>query len=69
MKEPRFEALWYEGATEQEAYRGDYHTKEFYTRKKAVAFYNEHRNDQGKFGWLVTHRNADWDVIEDIIYR
>ena len=68
MKEPRFEVLWYEGATEQEAYnRGDYRTKEFYTRKKAIAFYNEHRNDEGKFGWWVTHRDSDWYVIEDII--
>ena len=67
MKRPRFEVLWYEGSTEQEAYaRDEYHTKEFYTRKKAIAFCNEHRNDQGKFGWWITRRDADWYVVEYI---
>lgn len=68
MRNPRFEVLWYEGANEQEAYQGDYHTKEFFTRKKAIAFYKDHKEDEGKFGWMVTHRNADWEIIEDIVW-
>lgn len=69
--ENRFEALWYnkaENETVEHAMRcGDYETKDFRTRKQALAFYEEHKNDADKCGWWVTHRNADWEVIEDII--
>ncbi len=69
MREARFEVLWYKGQTEEEALRnGDIQTKVFYTKKQALAFYEQHKNDTDKYGWWVTHRNADWEVIEDIIY-
>jgi len=67
-REPRFEVLWYVGHDLANARNdGNYETKEFYTRKAALKFYEEHKNDVGKFDWWVTHRNADWEVIEDII--
>ena len=68
MREPRFEVLWYEGPAEFDAVRGDYRTKEFYTRKKALAFYEKHRNDENKYLWLVTHRDANWVIIETIVW-
>lgn len=66
MREPRFEVLWYEGPTEFDAVMDDFHTKEFYTRKKALAFYEKHRNDENKYLWMVSHRNANWKIIERI---
>ena len=72
MRQPRYEVLWYkklETETVAEAMRnGDYETKSFYTRKSAMKFYEEHKNDTDKCGWWITHRNSDWEVIEDIVY-
>jgi hypothetical protein len=36
--------------------------------RDALKFYNEHKNDDDKFDWWVTKRNADWEVVEDIVY-
>ena len=63
-REPRFEVLWYTDEDRQ----NDPMTKTFFTRKKALAYYNEHKNDKGCYYWEVTHRDADWYVIEDIIW-
>ena len=63
-----YEVLWYEGSTEEEALEHDYHYEEFTTRKEAMNYYNKHKNDSGKFGWLVTKRNEYGEIIEDIIY-
>ena len=60
-REPRFEVLWYKED-------GDYESQDFYTRKSALKFWAEHKNDQDKHDFWVTHRNSDWEVIEDIIY-
>lgn len=60
-REPRFEVLWYKED-------GDYESRDFYTRKSALKFYEEHKNDVDKHDFWVTHRNVDWEVIEDIIY-
>ena len=59
-REPRFEVLWYKDD-------GDYESQDFYTRKQALAFYEQHKNDKDKHDFWVTHRNSDWEVIEDII--
>lgn len=65
----RYEVLWYVGATEQEAMLGgNIYTKEFSTKKQALNYYEKHKNDAGCFGWLVTKRNSDWEIVEDIIY-
>lgn len=61
--EKRFEVLWYDNERKD----GYYYTKEFRTRKEAINFYEKHKNDSDKCGWWVTHRDADWYVIEDII--
>ena len=65
--EKRFEVLWYEGTNEKEAINNGYITEEFRTRKEALDFYEKHKNDANKFDWWITRRNADWEVIEDII--
>lgn len=64
-----FEVLWYTGENEEDALLGSSSTKEFKTRKQALAFYEKHKNDPEKFAFWVTRRdNEYWDVIEDIIY-
>lgn len=47
---------------------GDPIFKEFKTRKQALNFYEQHKNDNDKFGWWVTKRDQDGYVVEDIIY-
>lgn len=72
-REKRFECLWYvkqyDGQSDVEAMQfGDYDSKDFYSRKDALNFYEKHKNDTDKCGWWVTRRDADWCVIEDIVY-
>lgn len=57
-----YEVLWYYEVD------GDCDFKEFKTRKQALQFYEKHKNDCDKFGFWVTKRNADGEVLEDIIY-
>ena len=59
-----FEVLWYNEHNSQ----NEPHTKEFKTRKEALTFYEEHKNDEDKFDWWVTKRDKNWYVIEDIIF-
>ena len=58
-----YEVLWYkdEELTEPEF-------AEFKTRKQALKFYETYKNESNHYGWWVTKRNSDGEVIEDIIY-
>lgn len=62
-----YEALWYEGETELDALQGDFLTKDFKTKKDAINFYNDHKNDKDKFGFWVTLRSRNGDLIDDVI--
>ena len=68
MKKYIFECLWYEGLTEEQVFKDDPKTKEFTTKKQAMKYYEEHKNDSNKFGWWVTKRDNEWFVLEDYIY-
>lgn len=57
-----YEVLWYDTNGENPQ------SKDFATRKQALAFYEKHKADTDKTGWWVTKRDEDWNVIEDIIY-
>ena len=63
-----YEVLWYEGNTEEEALCGDAHWVNFSTRKKALNYYEQHKNDAGCFAWWVTKRDADGEIVEDLVY-
>lgn len=63
MKTPRYEVSWYEIKNCKDSLRAFYYIKEFLTRGEAIAFYNEHCNENGKFGWCVVQRNPDWYII------
>ena len=58
----KYEVLWYELGCD------DPQSKEFKTKKEAMAFYNSIKDDDDKCNFWVTKRDADWYVIEDIIY-
>lgn len=57
-----YEALWYA----DKSMKGDYQTKEFASKQQMLTFYNQHKNDSDKFGWWLTRRDSDWNVIENI---
>lgn len=56
-----FEVRWFDEY-------GNVYTKEFARRKEALKYYHQHENDEEKYGWLVTKRNLNWEIVEDIIY-
>ena len=57
-------ATWFEGSNSKEAVKGDPHAIDFDSRKEALAFYNEHCNDEHKFYMSVTayNPNVAWDI-------
>ena len=63
----KFEVLWYEGDNAEDALRGDYHSKEFSTEQAAMRFYEKSKGDSDKYGFWVTERDSDWDVVRDIV--
>lgn len=56
-----FEVRWFDE-------NDNVYTKEFATCKEALKYYHQHENDEEKYGWLVTKRNLNWEIVEDIIY-
>ena len=56
-----YEVLWYNN-------QDDYDTKEFRSKKEALNYYEQHKNDADKINWWVTQRDEYGCVVEDIIY-
>lgn len=56
-----FEVRWFDK-------NDNVYTKEFASRKEALIYYYAHEYDDDKLGWLITKRNLNWEIIEDIIY-
>lgn len=63
----KFEVLWYEGPSEEEAMKGDYQTKEFDNEKDAMDYYNFTKDDEGKYGFWVTERDENWEVVKNLV--
>ena len=55
-----YEVLWYNN-------QDDYDTLEFTSKKEALNYYEQHKNDDDKINWWVTQRDEYGCVIEDII--
>lgn len=56
-----YEVLWfkdYDGIIE------DCFTKEFKSKKAAMKYYEKHKNDIDKYGWLVTKRTYGFKPVE-----
>lgn len=63
----KYEVLWYEHHNEEANYEIT-HTREFKTRKQAMGFFNKICKDPKNYGFWVTKRDEDWNVIEDLVY-
>ena len=68
MKEPRYEVSWYEGNSYMTATKNERKRVAFYTRKKAIAFFNAHCMDLEKYRMYFAHRNAKGE-IDEIIFN
>ena len=58
---PWFEVLYY---MDHDGIIEDVFTEDFCTKEKALAYYEEHKNDHNKYGWLVTKRADKLEPIE-----
>lgn len=56
-----YEALWF---MDHDDIIEDVFTKEFKTKKQALDYYEKHKNDPDKYGWLVTKRGHGFKPLE-----
>lgn len=68
MKNYYYSVLWYTEIDENGNPQGDFDEREFQTKSKAMNFYNKHKNDKDKFSFLVTKRDEDGFIIDDIVW-
>ena len=59
-----YEVLWF---MDHDGLIEDCFTKEFQTKKQALNYYQKHKTDSEKYGWLVTKRDHEWRPIETYI--
>lgn len=62
MNRNYYNVTWY---TDKEL--NNYQSKDFRTKREALAFYETHKNDTDKFEFWVTYRDCDDYVLNDII--
>lgn len=56
-----YEVMWF---VDHDDIKEDWFTKEFQTKKQAIQFYEKHKDDKGKYGWIVSKRDHEWRPIE-----
>ena len=56
-----YEVMWF---MDHDGIIEDCFTKEFKTKKSAIEYYEQHKNDSDKYGWLVTKRDEMLPPIE-----
>ena len=44
----------------------NFETVEFKSKKKALKFYEQHKDEY--YGWWITKRDSDNNILEDIVY-
>ena len=57
----RFEVLWYEKGDTDPKF------KECSTKQAALNYYNKIKDNPNYYGFWVTKRNSDWEVVEEYI--
>lgn len=63
-----YEVLWYEDYVDETGAKlQDCHFKSFKSKKSALHFYEQHKDDSSKYDWWVTKRDNDGTVLEDMI--
>ena len=68
-----YEVLFFtkeENESEEQATRnGDYETRKFGGKKRALAWYEKHKDDKNKCAFWVTRRDDETgEVLEDLVY-
>ncbi len=56
-----YEVLWFE---DHDGLIQDMFDKSFQTKRQALNYYEKHKNDVGKYGWVVSKRDYRWRPIE-----
>ncbi len=56
-----YEVMWFE---DHDDIISDEFDISFDNIESALAYYNEHKNDQGKYGWKVTKRGYGFKVLK-----
>lgn len=59
-----YEVLWH---IDHDNVIDDVFTEEFDTKEEAMDYYEQHKNDPGKYGWLVTKRNERLVPVETYV--
>lgn len=62
MNRNYYEVTWF---TDKDL--NNYDFKGFKTKKEALEFYNQHKNDADKFEFWVTYRDGEGFVLKDIV--
>ena len=71
MNRKYYEVLWYEceeGQEKNPQEYGDADWRRFSSKKKALEYYEKHKNDKCKCLWWVTYRDEEGFVLDDIVY-
>ena len=61
---PWFEVLWYQ---DHDGIIQDVFTEDFTNKDDAMAFYEQHKHDAGKYGWKVTKRTYEFKILETYV--
>ena len=56
-----YEVLWFE---DHDGLIQDMFDKSFQTKTQALHYYEKHKNDIGKYGWVVSKRDYRWRPVE-----
>ena len=57
----KYEALWF---CDHDNIKEDCFSVEFKTKNECMKYYQEHKDDSDKYGWLVTKRDKYWQPVE-----
>ena len=57
----KYEVLWF---CDHDNIKEDCFALEFVTKKECMNYYQKHKNDADKYGWLVTKRDYKWRPVK-----
>lgn len=71
MTKKYYEVLWYdceEGQEKNPSQYGISSWRRFNSKKKAMEYYEKHKDDKCKCLWWVTYRDEYGSVLDDLVY-
>ncbi len=61
---PWYEVMWF---MDHDGIIQDMFTEDFTTSEEALKYYEDHKNDPGKYGWKVTKRGRGFKILKNYI--